>query len=130
MSPDARWIGRAHNGKIEIRLLAGGDWVPTPAPIYSPNASTAAFTQDGNWLLYRVNGADDKIALYRVSTSREGQPERIGDLPGTCKTWCLTSLYVSPDSRTAIASVANPGAFNSAELSILENFEPKQQAAK
>ena len=86
------------------------------------------FTADGNSLLYRDEDADGKSALYRVSTVLGSQPERIGDLPAACKT--CGSLYISPDSRTIIASAANSGAYNSAELSILENFEPKEQTAK
>jgi hypothetical protein len=66
--------------------------------------------------------AAGKHALLRVSTAG-GQPERIGDFPSVSKRDGF--LFVSPDGQKILThAMAGP------ELWILENFEPKQQAAR
>jgi hypothetical protein len=48
----------------------------------------------------------------------------MGDFPGKTVN---VFLSVSPDGKKIIAQLVNP---QSGEVSVLENFEPKQQAAK
>jgi hypothetical protein len=65
-----------------------------------------------------------KDGLYRMATTG-GAPERLGDFPGSN---VHGILRISPDGRRIIALT---GADNFApETWLLENFEPKQQAAK
>jgi hypothetical protein len=116
-SPDERWISRLEKGKIEIRPMHGGDW----KPLISGGGTQIAFTPDGNWLLYHGVDAAGKHGLFRVATAG-GQPERLGDFPATSK---VGLMWVSPDGRKVIADTLNPF-----EVWLLENFEPKQQAAK
>jgi len=81
----------------------------------------AAFTSDGNWFVYRASDAAGKLSMFRVLTTG-GQPERLGDAPpanGRCWIW------ISPDGQKIIAQT-----LHAEELWALENFEPKQQAAK
>jgi Tol biopolymer transport system component len=124
MSPDARWIGRQQNGSLEIRPFAGGAWKSVGA-LVAPRQ--AAFSPDGNWLFYRDNDAGGNPALFRVPTAGGSQPERIGNFPSSSM---AGTLYMGPDGRTLIAVVFSPAAYTSAELSMLENFEPKTQAGK
>jgi Tol biopolymer transport system component len=79
-----------------------------------------SFSSDGNWLLYSGKDAAGKNGLFRVATPG-GQPERLGDFPGLD----TRSLWISPDGKALLADSGNP-----LELWSLENFEPKQQAAK
>jgi hypothetical protein len=116
-APDEHWIAKWEKGKIEIRPTPGGDW----KPLISLETTQTAFTPDGNWLLYHDVDAAGKQSLFRVSTAG-GQPERIGDFPSASK---QGSLRISPDGKKVIAEA--PVA---PEVWVLENFEPKQQAAK
>jgi len=77
------------------------------------------FTADGNWLLYPAADAAGKQSVFRVATAG-GQPERLGDFPGTSG-----YVSISPDGQKIIAGTPNPP-----EVWVLENFEPKQQAAR
>ena len=115
--PDEHWIARWDKGKIEIRPTPGGDW----KPLISLDTTQTTFTPDGNWLLYHDVDAAGKQSLFRVSTAG-GQPERIGDFPSASK---QGNLRISPDGQKIIAEA--PVA---PEVWVLENFEPKQQAAK
>jgi Tol biopolymer transport system component len=115
--PDEHWISRRNKEKLEIRPMSGGDW----KPLISLGTTQAAFTPDGNWLLYHDVDAAGKQSLFRVSTAG-GQPERIGDFPSAGKTG---SLRISPDGKQIITEAAL-----AREVWVLENFEPKQQAAK
>jgi WD40-like Beta Propeller Repeat len=115
--PDEHWTSRREKGTLEIRPMSGGDW----KPLISLGTTQASFTPDGNWLLYHDADAAGKQSLFRVSTAG-GQPERIGDFPTAGKTG---SLRISPDGRQIITEAAI-----APEVWILENFEPKQQAAK
>jgi len=119
-SPDERWVARSEKGKIEIRPMSGGDWRPL-AP--DTPAAVDEFTSDGNWLLYTGLDVSGRDGLFRVATSG-GQPERLGDLPSTNKLW---DVRISPDGQTVFAYF---DAGNPLDLWMLENFEPKQQAAK
>jgi Tol biopolymer transport system component len=112
-----RWIARRDEGTIEIRPLSGGDW----KRLISLNPAQMAFTEDGNWLLYHDEDAAGKQSLYRVATAG-GQPERLGDFPIATRRGYLS---ISPDGRKIIAE-----ALNTPEVWLLENFLPKQQAAK
>lgn len=120
VSPDMRWTTRWENGNIEIRPMSGGDWRPL-AP--APGRMNPAFTSDGNWFVYRGQDATGNDGLFRVATSG-GQPERIGDFPGNKKT-ASGCIWISPDRKKIIAE-----SLNSEELWMLQNFEPRQQAAK
>jgi Tol biopolymer transport system component len=115
--PDKHWIARRNKEKLEIRPMSGGDW----KPLISLDTTQAAFSPDGNWLLYHDVDVAGKQSLFRVSTAG-GQPERIGAFPSAGKTG---SLRISPDGQKIIAEAAI-----APEVWILENFEPKQQAAK
>jgi Tol biopolymer transport system component len=119
VSPDMRWITRWANGNIEIRPMSGGDWRPL---VPAPNRMSAAFTADGNWFVYHGQDAAGNEGLFRVATSG-GRPERLGDFPG--KAVAGGYIWVSPDGKKIIAEALNPE-----ELWMLENFEPKPQAAK
>ncbi len=118
VSPDCRWVTRWENEYIEIRPIAGGDWRPL-AP--APNRRFAAFTPNGNWFVYPGPDAAGKKGLFRVATSG-GQPERLGDFPTKAP---FGYIWISPDGKKIIGEASNLG-----ELWMLENFEPKQQAAK
>jgi len=115
--PDEHWIARRNKETLEIRPTSGGDW----KPLISLGTTQAAFTPDGNWLLYHDVDAAGKQSLFRLSTAG-GQPERIGDFPAAGKTG---SLRISPDGKQIIAEAAL-----APEVWMLENFVPKQQAAK
>jgi hypothetical protein len=119
-SPDGRWIARQEmgTGNVEIRPMAGGDWKPL-GKIDASDQIT--FTPDGNWLVYHGVDAAGKQALFRVATAG-GQPERLGDFPSANR---KGHLRISPDGRKIIAD-----AQNAPEVWLLENFEPKQQAAR
>jgi hypothetical protein len=118
-SPDERWIARKKNSKVEIRPMSGGDWRPVAPDREMLNEN---FTSDGNWLVYYGRDAAGKLGLFRVATSG-GEPERLGDYPNTGKD--TGDIWLSPDGQTFFADTGN-----SNELWMLENFEPKQQAAK
>jgi len=112
------WLARRVNGVLSIRLTAGGDWRPIGS---FGRGGQSGFTADGTWLLYHDVDAAGKQSLFRAPTAG-GQPERIGDFPCDCT---RGSLWVSPDGRKIIASTSvTPEAW------LLENYEPKQQAAK
>jgi Tol biopolymer transport system component len=116
--PDDRWIIRRFKDAIEIRPLAGGDW----RPLISLRSTTRiALAPGGKWLIFHDVDSNGKESLFRVATTG-GQPERIGDFP---KSGTMGFIYVSPDQRKIVADFPN-----SAELWLLENFEPKQQAAR
>jgi hypothetical protein len=117
VSPDARWVTRWENGWIEIRPLPGGDWKPL---FRVQRDKQIAFTADANWLVYHDTDATGKDGLFRVAVSG-GQPERLGDFPTKASGY----MWISPDGQEIVADAYNPE-----ELWILENFEPKQQAAK
>ena len=117
-APDAHWIGRRNKDTTEIRPLSGGEW----KPLTSLSPTQIAFTPDGNWLLYHDVDAAGKDALFRVATAG-GRPERIGPFPTAVKSWPETR--VSPDGQKIIAGTAERE-----EVWLLENFEPKQPAAR
>jgi hypothetical protein len=116
--PDERWLARRDKDKIEIRPMAGGDW----KPLVSVGETHMVFTPDGKWVLYHDVDSAGKHGLFRVSTAG-GQPERMGDFPSVLKEGGL--MVISPDGHKVVAEGGSP-----TELWILENFEPKQQAAR
>jgi hypothetical protein len=109
---------RSENDKIEIRPMAGGDW-RTLAP--DTKLARDVLTADGNWIVYTGLEATGKTGLFRVATSG-GEPRRLGELPTTN---FLSHMWMSPDGQAVIAEFQT-----SHEIWMLENFEPKQQAAK
>jgi hypothetical protein len=120
-SPDGGWLKRLKEGNIEIRPLAGGDWKAL-IPLHSGGQS--GWSPDGKWIFYHDVNAAGKDSLYRAATGG-GAPEPLGDFPtgnshGT--------LRVSPDGRRIIALTGVDKV--APEVWLLENFEPKQQAAK
>jgi len=125
-SPDGGWLKRFNQGNIEIRPMAGGEWTPL-VPLRAGGQS--GFSPDGKWIFYHDRdaagvGATGKDGLYRMATAG-GAPERLGDFPASSVTGILR---ISPDGRRIIALA---GADSIApETWLLENFEPKQQAAK
>jgi hypothetical protein len=116
--PNERFLARRDKDKIEIRSIAGGDW----KPLISVGDTQMAFTPDGNWLLYHDVNVAGKHSLLRVPTGG-GQPERIGDFPSVRPQDGV--LLVSPDGQKVIARGRTVP-----ELWMLENFEPKQTAAR
>ncbi len=120
-SPDGSWAKRFKQGNIETRPMAGGDWKPL-LPLRGGGQS--GFSPDGKWVFYHDVDATGKDGLYRVATGG-GAPERLGDFPARN---VHGTLRISPDGRKIIALT---GADNVAyERWLLENFEPKQAAAK
>jgi hypothetical protein len=125
--PNAHWVARFGGGAprfdptqkqtIEIRPMAGGDW----KPLISLMPTAWAFTPDGKWLLYHDVDAAGKQSLFRVSTAG-GQPERIGDFPTALRGGFMR---ISPDGQKLEVDV-----FVYPEAWLLENFEPKQTAAR
>ena len=116
--PVERWMARRDKGTIEIRPMSGGDW----KPLISLSETQMAFTPDGNWFLYHGVDAAGKHGLFRVATAG-GQPERLGDFPSTYQ---FGYLRISPDGKKIIVEAPNP----SPDVWLLENFEPKAQAAR
>ena len=116
--PDAHWIDRRNKDTTEIRPLSGGEW----KPLISASPTQIAFTPDGNWLLYHDVDAAGKDALFRVATAG-GPPERIGPFPTADKS--QPEMRVSPDGQKIVA-----GPYQGQEVWLLENFEPKQEAAR
>jgi Tol biopolymer transport system component len=117
-APDSHWIGRRVKDTTEIRPFAGGEW----KPVISASPTHIAFTADGNWLLYHDVDAAGKEALFRVPTAG-GRSERIGPFPSAARVDPFMS--VSPDGQKILARL-----FADQEFWLLENFEPKQPAAR
>jgi WD40 repeat protein len=120
-SPDGGWLKRFNQGNIEIRPMAGGDWKPR-LPLRSGGQS--GWSPDGKWIFYHDKDAAGKDGLYRIATSG-GAPERLGDFPASNASGILR---ISPDGSKIIALSSADNI--SPETWLLENFEPKQQAAK
>jgi WD40 repeat protein len=116
-NPDEHWMARRDKAAIEIRPTPGGDW----KPLLSVNPTQMGFSGDGNWLLYHDLDAAGRQSLFRVATAG-GQPERVGDFPTVTR---HGSLNISPDGKKVVAE-----ARITEELWLLENFEPKQPAAR
>jgi Tol biopolymer transport system component len=121
VSPDGGWLARIAKGNLEVRSLAGGDW---KALLPLRSGSGFAFSPDRKWIFYRGVDAAGQDGLYRVATAG-GSSERLGDFPGNKSTGML---IISPDGRKIIALSADLNAPDEGWL--LENFEPKQQAAR
>ena len=120
-SPDGGWLKRFLKGNIETRPMSGGDWKPS-LPLSAGGQS--GFSPDGKWIFYHDKDAAGKDGLYRVATAG-GSPERLGDFPtGNVS----GTLCISPDGRKIIALAQ--GDEISYDTWLLENFEPKQQAAR
>ncbi|SPE26077.1 exported hypothetical protein [Candidatus Sulfopaludibacter sp. SbA6] len=117
-TPAERSIARRNKDTIEIRPMPGGDW----KPLISLSPTQMVFTPDGKWLLYHDVDTAGRHSLFRVSTAG-GRPERIGDFPSVRKE--RGDLIISPDGKKIIAQ-----ALTGSEVWMLENFEPKQPAAK
>jgi len=116
-NPDEHWMARRDKAAIEIRPTPGGNW----KPLISVDPTQMGFSGDGNWLLYHDRDAAGKECLFRVATAG-GQPERVGDFPTAIR---RGSLNISPDGKKVVAE-----ARITEELWLLENFEPKQPAAR
>jgi Tol biopolymer transport system component len=126
-SPDGGWLKRFNRGNIEIRPMAGGAWTPL-LPLRAGGQS--GFSPDGKWIFYHdkdVAGAGPvgKDGLYRIATAG-GAPERLGDFPVSN---VHGTLRISPDGRGIIVLAGAAGNV-APETWLLENFEPRQQAAK
>jgi dipeptidyl aminopeptidase/acylaminoacyl peptidase len=121
LSPDGGWLKRFKQSNIEIRLVAGGDW----KSLLSLRAGgQSGFSPDGKSIFYHDKDAAGKDGLYRIATGG-GAPERLGDFPsGNVR----GTMRISPDGRRIIALTAADNV--PLEKWLLENFEPKQQAAK
>jgi hypothetical protein len=122
LEPDEHWIARRVKDTTEIRPMSSdgmpsGDW----KPLLSVGDTQMSFTPDGKWVIYHDVDSAGRQSLFRISTSG-GQPERIGDFPTDSRTG---HLRISPDGKKIIAE--SPVA---PEVWVLENFEPKQQAAR
>jgi len=120
-SPNGEWLKRFNRGNIEIRPMAGGDWKPL-LPLSAGGQS--GFSPDGKWIFYHDKDAAGKDGLYRIATAG-GTPERLGNFP---ELDVHGTLRISPDGRRIIA-LGHAGNILP-EQWLLENFEPKQQAAK
>jgi Tol biopolymer transport system component len=121
VSPDGGWLGRIEKGNLEVRSLAGGDW----RPLLSLRAdSQSGFSPDGKWVFYHGVDAAGKDGLYRVTTAG-GSPQRLGEIPLNKLNGMLS---ISPNGRKIIALSVDPNVPDEAWL--LENFEPKQPAAR
>jgi len=91
-------------------------------PLHSGGQS--GWSPDGKWIFYHDKDAAGKDGLYRMATGG-GAPERLGDFPsGNVR----GTMRISPDGRRIIALTAADNV--PLERWLLENFEPKQQAAK
>jgi hypothetical protein len=121
VSPDGGWLGRIAKGNLEVRSLSGGDW---KALLPLRSGSGFAFSADRKSILYHDVDPAGKDGLYRVATAG-GSSERLGDFPAKKSTGML---IISPDGRKIIALSADLNAPDEGWL--LENFEPKQQAAR
>jgi len=141
VSPDERWI-RGYEGPreppldpalryaIQLRPISGADWrrvsyLRTGPPPNGVAPTQHSFTPDGNWLYFHDRDSAGKDALFRASTAG-GEPERMGDFPSHS---IIGGMRISPDGRKTIVNAPDPNA-NLPELWLLENFEPKQQAAR
>ena len=129
-SPDGGWLKRFLKGNIEIRPMAGGDWKPL-IPLRGDGQS--GFSPDGKWIFYHDKDPAGKDGLYRAATGG-GAPERLGDFPTDD---VRGVVRISPDGRRIIAltsvdiaKIADLAKIAPPEAWLLENFEPKQQAAK
>jgi WD40 repeat protein len=139
-SPDGRWVwtGGAPTKPqsdpslqltLEIRRTSEAAWRHIGyfrmRPWRSPGPIHATFTPDGEWFYFHARDAADKDALFRVSTAG-GEPTRLGDIPSHA---IEGSMRVTRDGRQ-ILLVAPDAASPRIETWLLENFEPKQTAAK
>ena len=110
-------IGPASGGNADSRHMV---YVRRPAP---PARPPAAFTPDGNWLLFHDQDPDGKDGLYRVSTSG-GEAHRLGDYP----TSLISSMWTSLDGRhilvDAVSATGKPS-----EYWLLQNFIPPTASA-
>jgi len=122
VSRDGGWLKRTAKGNLEVRSLSGGDW-KSLQPLGSSTQS--GFSPDGKWIFYHDVDAAAKDGLYRIATAG-GTPERLGDFPANHLLDGM--LSISPDGRKIIALAYNYKI--SLDTWMLENFEPKQQAAK
>jgi Tol biopolymer transport system component len=116
--PSEHWVARRNQDKIETRPMAGGEW----RALISLPTTHMVFTPDGNWLLFHDVDAAGKHGLFRVSTAG-GQRERIGDFPSVGRE--QGDFHVSPDGRKLLVKSRTDQ-----QVWILENFEPKQTAAR
>jgi Tol biopolymer transport system component len=121
LSWDGNWLRRIANGNLEIRSLSGGEWKPL-LPLRA--GSQSIFSADGRSIYYHNTDAAGKDGLYRVAISG-GTPERVGDFPTSRFSG---GLFFSQDGNKVIAETDVPGV--KPETFLLENFEPKQPAAK
>jgi WD40 repeat protein len=122
-SPDGAWLKRfdVNQRNIEVRPMAGGGWKPL---LRLSAGGQSGFSPDGKWIFYHDKDAAGKDGLYRIATAG-GTPERLGDFP---EREVNGTLKISPDGRRIIALAS--GLNGLPDQWLLENFEPKQQAAK
>jgi WD40 repeat protein len=121
VSRDGGWLERIAKGNLEVRALSVGDW-KTLLPLRS--GSQSGFSPDGKWIFYHGVDAAGNDGLYRVATAGGG-PQRLGDFPANKS---LGMLSISPNGRKIIALSVDINVPDEGWL--LENFEPKQQAAR
>jgi len=139
-SPDGKWIwtgGRpaepqpdpAMQLTLAIRPVESTEWRRVGyfrmQPWRGPGNVHVTFSPDGAWLYFHARDEAGKDALFRVAT-KGGDPVRLGDLPSHA---IEGTMKVSRDGRQIIL-VAPDAAVRRDETWLLENFEPKQTAAK
>jgi Tol biopolymer transport system component len=121
---DGKWLARINkdNRNLEIRPTSGGDWKAL-APAYT---GQRGFSRDGKWILYHGVDSAGKDGLYRIAIAG-GVPERLGDFPTDDTIGMLT---ISPDGGRIITNSAGIRRIQQLDWWLLENFEPKAQAAR
>ena len=140
VSPDGRFVwtgGRptepqsdpAIQYTLQFRSSSSSEWRRVGffkmQPWQHPGAVHVAFSPGGEWLYYQAPDSQGKYALFRVPTAG-GDSVRLGDFPSNV---VEGTLRVTRDNRKVIA-VAPDAAVPRYESWLLENFEPKQTAAK
>jgi hypothetical protein len=130
-SLDGRWVARATRDSqgrgFQIGPASGGNadsrhmvYVRRQAP---PARPPAAFTPDGNWLLFHDQDPDGKDGLYRVSTSG-GEAHCLGDYP----TSLISAMWTSADGRHILVD-AQSATGKPSEYWLLQNFIPATVSA-
>jgi Tol biopolymer transport system component len=121
---DGKWLGRVNRAthNIEIRPISAGDW----KALAPAGAGQKGFSRDGKWIFYHGVDAAGKDGLYRIAITG-GAPERLGDFPTSQTSGVLT---VSSDGKRIVTLSNESGRSGQLEWWLLENFEPKAQAAR
>jgi WD40 repeat protein len=116
---------RIVNRDLEIRSSPDGEWKRL-IRFNAAKAVTADVQYSSHGVFYQDKDAAGKKNLYRVSPDG-GPPEQLGESPAALGGSDLDIIYVSPDGRRVLLEGVTGSAF---DAWLLENFEPKQQAAR